>query len=112
MPEFSTGKALCFPLGSKIEIKKSCLFPEVEGLILRLLCKAGTVHGLRGVIGNDLNGQEVLNELAKEGVEIKYFQKHEDDFTAYSIILVEASGEGPSCRIKARVSILMLIKLL
>ena len=94
MPEFSTGKALCFPLGSKIEIKKIVFISGGGGTNTAVtFARQGLSTACVGVIGNDLNGQEVLNELAKEGVEIKYFQKHEDDFTAYSIILVEASGE-------------------
>ena len=34
-----------------------------------------------------------MNELTKEGIETKYFQKDDDDFTAYSVILVDPSAE-------------------
>ncbi|HEY4474575.1 MAG TPA: carbohydrate kinase family protein, partial [Candidatus Paceibacterota bacterium] len=46
-----------------------------------------------GVVGDDLNGQEVLNELVREGIETKFFKKHTDDHTAYSVILVDSFGE-------------------
>ena len=94
VPDFSTGKALCFPLGSKIEIKKIVFTSGGGGTNAAVtFARQGLSTACVGVVGNDLNGQEVLDELSKEGVEIKYFQKHEDDFTAYSVILVESSGE-------------------
>src|SRR3989344_2988917 len=94
MAEFSTGKALCFPLGSKIEIKKIVFTSGGGGTNAAVtFARQGLSTACVGVVGNDLNGQEVVNELSKEGVEIKYFQKHNDDYTAYSVILVDSSGE-------------------
>src|SRR3989344_2961177 len=92
--DFSIGKGLCFPLGSKIEIKKIVFTSGGGGTNSALtFARQGLSTACVGVIGNDLNGQEVLNELVKEGIETKYFQKHEDDFTAYSVILVDSLGE-------------------
>src|SRR3989344_5489731 len=94
MPDFSTGKALCFPLGSKIEIKKIVFTSGGGGTNAAVtFARQGLATACVGVVGSDLNGQEVFNELAKEDVEIKYFQKHNDDYTAYSVILVDSSGE-------------------
>jgi len=94
MAEFSTGRGLCFPLGSKIEIKKIVFTSGGGGTNAAVtFARQGLATACVGVIGNDLNGQEVVNELAREGVETKYFQKHEDDYTAYSLILVDSSGE-------------------
>lgn len=94
MPDFSTGKALCFPLGSKIEIKNIVFTSGGGGTNTAVtFARQGLATACVGVIGKDLNGQEVLNELAKERVETKYFQKHDDDHTAYSVILVDSSGE-------------------
>ncbi|OGM98751.1 MAG: hypothetical protein A2915_04705 [Candidatus Yanofskybacteria bacterium RIFCSPLOWO2_01_FULL_41_34] len=94
MPDFSTGKALCFPLGSKIEIYKIVFTSGGGGTNTAVtFAKQGLATACIGVIGNDLNGQEILNELEKEGIETKYFQKHDDDFTAYSVILVDSLGE-------------------
>lgn len=94
LPAFSTGKAICFPLGSKIEIKKIVFTSGGGGTNAAVtFARQGLSTVCVGVVGSDLNGQEVLNELAQEGIEIKYFQKHADDYTAYSVILVDSSGE-------------------
>src|SRR3989338_5022655 len=92
--DFSTGKGLCFPLGSKIEIKKIVFTSGGGGTNAAVtFARQGLSSACLGVVGNDLNAQEVLNELIKEGVEVKYFQKHNDDYTAYSVVLVDSSGE-------------------
>ncbi len=93
MADFSTGKALCFPLGSKIEIKKIVFTSGGGGTNAAVTFgRQGLATACIGVTGDDLNGQEVINELAREGVETR-FQKHDDDSTAYSVILVDSSGE-------------------
>ena len=92
--DFATGKGLCFPLGSKIEIKKIVFTSGGGGTNAAVtFARQGLSSACLGVVGNDLNAQEVLNELIKEGVEVKYFQKHNDDYTAYSVVLVDSSGE-------------------
>ncbi len=94
MAGFSIGKGLCFPLGSKMEIKKIVFTSGGGGTNTAVtFARQGLATACIGVTGNDLNGQEVLNELIKEGIETKYFQKHDDDYTAYSVILVDSSGE-------------------
>lgn len=94
MADFSTGKGLCFPLGSKIEIKKIVFTSGGGGTNAAVtFARQGLATACVGVVGDDLNGTEVLNELTKDGVEVKYFQKDNDDFTAYSVILVDSSGE-------------------
>src|SRR3989344_5532848 len=92
--DFSTGEAMCLPFGSKVEIKK-IVFTSGGGSTNAVVtfARQGLKSACIGAIGQDLNGQEVLNELAQEGVETKYFQKHSDDLTAYSVILVHGSGE-------------------
>ncbi|MEX2090558.1 MAG: carbohydrate kinase family protein [Candidatus Paceibacterota bacterium] len=92
--DFSTGEGVCFPLGSKIEIKKIALTSGGGGTNAAVtFSRQGLKTACIGVVGNDLNGQELLNELVDEGIETKYFQKHGDDHTAYSVILVDPSGE-------------------
>lgn len=94
LPDFSTGKALCFPMGSKIEIKKIVFTSGGGGTNAAVtFARQGLSTACVGVVGMDFNGQEILSELEKEGVEAKYFQKHDDDNTAYSLILVDSSGE-------------------
>lgn len=94
LPDFSTGKALCFPMGSKIEIKKIVFTSGGGGTNTAVtFARQGLSTACVGVVGSDFNGQEILSELEKEGIEAKYFQKHDDDSTAYSLILVDHSGE-------------------
>lgn len=92
--DFSTGEGLCLPLGSKTEIKKIVFTFGGGGANAAVtFARQGLKTACVGVVGNDLNGQEVINELAGEGIETGYFQKHDDDFTAYSVIMVHGSGE-------------------
>lgn len=94
MADFSTGKAICFPLGSKIEIKKMVFASGGGGTNTAVtFARQGLSTACIGVTGDDFNGHEILDELDKEDVEIKYFQKHYDDHTAYSVILVDSFGE-------------------
>ncbi len=88
-----TGMEQCFSLGSKIEIKKIVFTTGGGGT------NAAITFGRQefktacvGVIGNDIAGKEIIEELEKEGVE-PLFQKHDDDFTAYSVILVNPNAE-------------------
>src|SRR3989344_5907252 len=76
--DFPTGKGLSFPLGSKIEIKKIVFTSGGGGTnTATTFARQGLSTACVGAIGTDLNGDEVLNELAKENIETKYFQKHE-----------------------------------
>lgn len=92
--DYSSGQAMCFSLGSKIEIKKIVFTTGGGGTNAGVtFARQGLKTACIGVVGNDLNGQEVLKELESEGIETQYFQKHDDDFSAYSVILVDKSGE-------------------
>src|SRR3989338_4886672 len=92
--DYSSGQAMCFSLGSKLEIKKPVLTSGGGGTNAAVtFARQGFKTSCIGVVGKDLNGQEILNELQGEGVDTQYFQKHDDDLTAYSVILVDKSGE-------------------
>lgn len=83
-----------FLLGSKIEVEDIILTTGGGGTNAAVtFTRQGFNTACIGVIGDDLNGQEIISELAKENVDTSFFQKHEDDFTAYSTILVDPSGE-------------------
>ena len=89
-----TGVEQCFPLGSKIEIKKIVFTTGGGGT------NAAVTFGRQefktacvGVIGDDFAGEEILRELKEEGVDAKYIHKHDEGHTAYSVILVHESGE-------------------
>lgn len=80
--------------GSKIEIKKLALATGGGGTNYAVtFARQGLKTACIGAIGKDPNGQEILSELASEGVDTSLFQQHDDDMTAYSVILVYPSGE-------------------
>lgn len=89
-----TGVEQCFPLGSKIEIKEM-VFATGGGATNAAVtfARQDLKTACVSVVGKDINGKEVLEELKKERVETKYFQKHSDGPTAYSVILVYPSAE-------------------
>jgi len=94
MEEFPTGEAICMGYGSKIEMKKLVLTSGGGGTNAAVtFSRQGLKTANVGVVGQDFNGIEILHELEGEGVDVKYFQKHVDDLTAYSVILVHADGE-------------------
>ncbi len=89
-----TGAEQCFPLGSKIEINKMVFTTGGGGNNAAVtFARQGLKTANIGVIGRDFNGRAILEELKKEGIDSGFFQIHDDDFTAYSIILVHNSGE-------------------
>ena len=92
---FSSGTGLGFSLGSKFEIKNIAFAYGGGGTNAAVtFARQGLKTACVGAIGGDLNGREILEELEKEGIDTKYFQKYSDsDFTAYSVILVDKSGE-------------------
>ncbi len=92
--EFLTGEGIGFNLGSKYQVKK--LVFAIGGSAADTavtFARQGLKTACIGVIGNDSNAAAILEELAAEGVDTAYFQKHSDDFTAYSVILVHENGE-------------------
>ncbi|MDP3954360.1 MAG: carbohydrate kinase family protein [bacterium] len=92
-PDFSTGEGECFALGSKIEIKKLAVTTGGGGTNAAVTFgRQGFKTACVGVVGKDSTGQEVLEELRRENVE-PIFQEHDDDRTAYSVILVNPNAE-------------------
>lgn len=88
-----TGIEQCFPLGSKIEVKEIVFTTGGGGTNAAVTFgRQGFKIACVGVVGSDTAGEEILAELKKEGVE-PIFQKHSDDFTAYSTILVHPNAE-------------------
>lgn len=92
--ESLTGQAMCLPLGSKIEIKKIVFATGGSGTNTAVtFAHQGLKTACISIIGNDLNATAILEELAGEGVDTSFFQKHNDDISAYSVILVNDNGE-------------------
>jgi len=91
--KFKTGAGLCFGLGSKAEIKKIVFTAGGGGTNAAVtFARQGLKTAFVGVVGRDLNGKEIEAELKREGID-PHLQEHDDDFTAYSVILVHPNGE-------------------
>jgi len=94
MDEFPTGEAICLGYGSKIEMKKIVLTSGGGGTNAAVTyARQGLKTAYVGVVGKDFNGAEIINELKSEGIDTEYIQKHTDDYTGYSVILVHPGGE-------------------
>ncbi|MEK7616188.1 MAG: carbohydrate kinase family protein [Patescibacteria group bacterium] len=80
--------------GSKVEIKKLVLVTGGGGTNYAVtFARQGLKTACIGVIGDDANGAEVLRELEGEGIDVSMFEKHHDDMTAYSVIMVRPDAE-------------------
>ncbi len=94
---FSTGRAECFALGSKIEIKDIVFTSGGGGTNTAVtFARQGLRTACIGAIGEDIDGEEIVDELNKEGVNTDYFQRNSEEKsarTAFSVILVHPSAE-------------------
>jgi ribokinase len=92
--DFSTGQSLCLPFGSKMQVRKIVFASGGGGTNAAVtFARQGYKTAAIGVIGQDTNGTAILDALRREGVDAKYMQMHDDDITAYSVVLVSQSGE-------------------
>ncbi len=91
---FITGKGICLPLGTKIQV------PQVYFLtgggatntaitFRRLGLKTATICRL----GKDISGETITREQKAEGVNTQFIQVDRDIPTAYSVIFISSLGE-------------------
>jgi len=93
--DFVTGKGICYPLGSKVEVEELFFSPGGGGVNSAVtFARQGFNTAAVGVLANDIGGNEILKFLKDEGVETKMFLKSEGGLgTAYSLVLFSSSGE-------------------
>lgn len=99
-----TGIEQCFPLGSKLAVKKIVFTTGGGGTNSAVtFARQGFKTACVGVVGDDINGKEILEELRREKVK-PLFQIHNQlakspngdqrpDGTAYSLILIHPNAE-------------------
>ncbi|MBI2033946.1 MAG: adenosine kinase [Candidatus Liptonbacteria bacterium] len=90
---FPTGEAQCFALGGKLEVGKPIL--TIGGGAANsaiTFARQGLKAAALIKIGDDDNGQAVLNDFKKEGV-TAIAHRDKETGTAYSVILLSPSGE-------------------
>ena len=81
-------------LGAKLEMEKIVLTSGGGATNAAVtFARQGMKVACLGVVGDDLDGQEIVAELEREGVVTDLIQKHQDDHTGYSTILVHPKGE-------------------
>lgn len=88
------GKGLVMPLGAKLEISK-IHFTTGGGATNTAVTfvRQGLKTAAVCVVGDDVSGKTVIQELSREGIDTRFIQKRKDLPTAYSILLHPKSGE-------------------
>lgn len=88
------GRGLVMPLGAKIEVKK-IHFSTGGGATNAAVTfsRQGFKTSAICVVGEDVSGNTVIDELKKEGAETKFIRKRKGIPTAYSILLHPPGGE-------------------
>ncbi len=82
------------PLGSKVTVDELYTASGGAGTNTAVtFARQGYHTACVAVVGADMEGKEVIEELKREGVDTEYLAVHEDGRTAYSVILVDPSGE-------------------
>src|SRR3989338_5465410 len=91
--QFPEGKAECFPLGSKIDIDK-IVFTTGGGATNGAVtfARQGFKTACLSIVGKDMEGKNIINELEKEGISTELIFEHDDETTSYSVILVHTTG--------------------
>lgn len=92
--DFMTKQGIGLDLGSKYEVRKLVLTTGGGGTNAAVtFARQGLKTACISFVADDPNGREIIDELNSEGVDVSLIQKHSGDFTAYSVILVDDSGE-------------------
>jgi len=90
--DFSTGKGVCFPMGSKIDIDDIKFNTGGGGTnTAATFSLQGFKTAFCGMVGQDLSGQEIVNELKKLKVNTSFVLKTNKKPTNHSIVI---SSEG------------------
>jgi sugar/nucleoside kinase (ribokinase family) len=91
---FLTGKGLCFSLGSKIIIDQLNFFSGGGGTnSAATFGRQGFKTAYVGKVGDDGQGEMVLEELEEMGVDISMVKKDKEKATAFSLILPTKEGQ-------------------
>lgn len=91
---FSTGKAECLTLGSKINVD-NLIFATGGGATNTAVtfARQGFKTACLCRLGEDFSGRDIVEELKKENVTAELIVRDKENTTAYSVILSSVSGE-------------------
>jgi len=92
--DFVTGKGICLPFGSKIEIE-NIDFSSGGGATntATTFAKQGFKTAFCGAIGADAAGLEIVRELRHLRIDTRFLVKKKEAHTNYSVIISEDSGD-------------------
>ncbi len=86
--DFITLKGICFPMGSKIEVDEFNSFMGGGGTNTAVtFARQGLSVAYCGSIGDDLAGQEVINELKRTNIDSQFVSRTKERKTNHSIII-------------------------
>ncbi|MDO8486514.1 MAG: carbohydrate kinase family protein [Candidatus Staskawiczbacteria bacterium] len=87
--EFTTGKGVCFPLGSKIDIEDIKFSSGGGGTNTAVtFVKQGFKTAFCGIVGNDISGKEIIEELKKFKINTSFILKTSKKPTNHSIVIL------------------------
>jgi sugar/nucleoside kinase (ribokinase family) len=91
---FKTGRAICLPAGSKIEVPEIA-FTTGGGATNTAVtfARQGLKTACVAKIGNDITGKEITLQLAEAGVDTRFIKKSMEFPTAYATLIMSALGE-------------------
>ena len=86
--KFIRAKGLCFDLGSKVDIEDTYFSSGGGGTNTAVaFSKQGFKAAYCGMVGNDISGEEIVEELKKLGVETRFILKTKLKPTNHSVVL-------------------------
>ncbi len=92
--EFATGQGICFTLGSKINIQDISFTSGGGGSNVAVaFARQGFKIAFCGAVGADNTGREIIKELKKEKVDVRFVVEKKEKQTNQSIIIFDESQE-------------------
>ena len=92
--DFATGEGICFTLGSKIEVEDITFSTGGGGTnTAATFAKQGLKTAFCGAIGADTSGLEIVRELKRLVIDIKFIVKKKEKHTNQSIIISNTGGD-------------------
>jgi sugar/nucleoside kinase (ribokinase family) len=86
--KFSTGKGICFSLGSKIEIENMEFYSGGGGTnTAATFAKQGFAVAFCGAVGVDTSGIALTDELSRLNVDLRFVKRISEKATSHSIVL-------------------------
>lgn len=90
----TTGKSECFSLGSKIPVDDLYMTTGGAGTNVAVtFARQGFKTAAVIRVGQDANGEAIVNEMKTEGIDSKFVQRDKKNKTSYSVIMIAPTGE-------------------